>query len=77
MCHKCLEEPQGYMTNTPCGEPVFIDYPTLSPAYSCMQCQGITPPCKPWADDLFRSRTWFYNLNEGDNCPYRLTGPLI
>ena len=78
MCHKCITNvSQGYMTNTPCGEPLFIDYPVLSPAYSCMQCQGFTTPCKPWANDLFKSTTKFYNIDDSINCPYKFTGPLI
>jgi hypothetical protein len=78
MCHECLSNAsQGYMTNTPCGEPIFVNYPVFTPRDSCIQCSGIPRPCKPWVNDLFREQLHPINLEYLDQCPCKNTGPLI
>ncbi len=81
MCHKCFtnEASSGYLTNMPCGEPIFVDYPVLTPQNSCFQCRGIPGPCNPWVNDLFRynKRTSGMDLDYLNQCPCSNLGPLI
>lgn len=75
MCHNCIQNANtsGYLTNAPCGEPIFVDYPTYKPC-SCFNCQ----PDNPWVNDLFTYKKFPHvNIDYLDECPCKYTGPLI
>lgn len=77
-CNDLPDNPMtaGYMVDSPCGDPIFMEYPTFSIQDSHIQCSGRPRPCKPWVNDLFRV-TPLNNPPSDSKCPYYYTGPLL